>query len=237
MTTQPYCGPGAAPDQLWSSWNGDPVLLAGLALAGGALLHARRGPASTLALAALVVAFVSPLCALTVSLFSARAAHHLLLAGVAAPALALALPIARRLPASLSAAALALAMLGWHLPGLYDAAWRHDAVYWAMQAALLLPAWAFWSAVLTRPADAAATLGHALLVAALAGVMGLLGAVLTFAPQPLYLQHLGGAADWGIGALDDQRLAGLILWVPGFLPMAALGLALLRRGWQRGLAA
>lgn len=236
--TQPYCGPGATPDQFWSSWNTDPLLLAGLAGLGLLLWRHDRGAAKWAALGALVLGFVSPLCALTVSLFSARAAHHLVLAGIAAPALALALPIVRRLPAGMSGAALALAMIGWHLPGVYDAAWRSVAVYWLMQGALLLPAWALWSAVL-RPHDTGARqiFGHTLVIATLAGVMGLLGAVLTFAPQPIYLQHLGGAADWGMDALNDQRLAGLIMWVPGFVPMAALVLVMARRGWQQGLAA
>lgn len=229
---RPYCGPAVAPDGLWTAWNPDPALLLGLGLLATALWHRGAGRAGILALLGLGVAFVSPLCALTVSLFSARAVHHLILAGIAAPALALAWPLAARLPAQAGAAGVALAMAAWHLPGVYDWIWRSDAAYWLMQAALLLPAWAFWSAVMARPA-----LGSGLVVMALAGLMGMLGAVLTFAPVPLYPQHLEGAALWGMDALDDQRLAGLILWVPGFVPMAGLALALFRRGWQRDFAA
>ncbi|WP_295046582.1 cytochrome c oxidase assembly protein [uncultured Paracoccus sp.] len=233
--SQPYCGPGAAPDGLWMAWNADPLLLAALALLSLVLWRRGTGRAGGVAVLALAVAFVSPLCALTVSLFSARALHHLILAGVAAPALALAWPMARRVPAQAAAAGMALAMVGWHLPAVYDAIWRSDAVYWLMQAALLLPAWAFWSVVLTGPRDG--VLGNSVLTMGLAGVMGFLGAVLTFAPAVLYIQHVDGAALWGLGALDDQRLAGLILWVPGFLPMAAVAGWMLRRGWQRGFAA
>ena len=82
-----------------------------------------------------------------------------------------------------------------------------------------------------------ATVGDSFLTIGLAGLMGMLGAVLTFAPGMLYIQHVDGAAAWGLGALDDQRLAGLILWVPGFLPMAAFAGWMLRRGWQRDFAA
>lgn len=235
--SQPYCGPALPPQVLWTAWNTDPVLLAGIAASGLVLWTWGRGQARWVATAALVLAFVSPLCALTVALFAGRALHHLILAGVAAPALALALPLGSRLPAGIAAAGMAVAMAAWHLPAVYAAIWFSDGLYWLMQAGLLLPAWAFWSAVLAPRNDAQGLLGNAFLVIGLAGVMGLLGAILTFAPGVLYLQHVDGAALWGLSAIDDQRLAGLILWVPGFVPMAGLAYVLLRRGWQNGLAA
>ena len=34
--SQPYCGPGAAPDEIWAAWNPDPVVLAALALLAAA---------------------------------------------------------------------------------------------------------------------------------------------------------------------------------------------------------
>ena len=234
----PYCGPAPAPGQIWTAWNLDPLLLAALAVAGAALWFGteRRG-AAAMALAALAVAFVSPLCALTVALFAARSVHHLLLITVAAPALALACPILARLPASLSLGAVTAAMVAWHLPAVYAAVWASDSLYWAMQAAMLLPAWAFWSAILTRDMTAEDAMRRALLVGGLAGIMGLIGALLTFAPGILYLQHIDGAAAWGVGALADQQLAGLLMWVPGFLPLAALAAVVLRRGWKAGFAA
>lgn len=235
-----YCGPAPLPEDIWAAWNLDPLLLAGLALAGGLLIwrsdRQGRGPA-LIALAALVVAFVSPLCALTVALFSARAAHHLLLITIAAPALALALPLAARLPASLSLVALSAAMIAWHLPGVYAMVWWSDAVYWGLQAAMLLPAWAFWSAVLAPGITAEDAFARALLIGGLAGVMGLIGAALTFAPGILYIQHVTGAAPWGLPALADQQLAGLIMWVPGFVPLALLAGLMLRRGWMAGFRA
>ncbi|MGZ3216315.1 cytochrome c oxidase assembly protein [Paracoccus sp. T5] len=236
----PYCGPAPAPGQLWQAWNLDLLLLVGLAAFSVLLWRAAgrqgRGGAA-LALLALVVAFVSPLCALTVALFSARAAHHVLLTTVAAPALAVALPLLPRLPVSLSLAALSAAIIAWHLPTVYWAIWASDGFYWIMQAAMLVPAWIFWSGVLSPGITAEAALRRALFVGGLAGIMGLVGAALTFAPGVLYIQHVDGAARWGLPALADQQLAGLIMWVPGFLPLAALAFLMLRRGWQRGFAA
>lgn len=230
----PYCGPAPVPGDLWSSWNLDPILIAGLAVFG-VVLFRRAGPGdrgmAAVAMAGLIAAFVSPLCALTAALFSARSAHHLILITAVAPALAVAWPIARRIPARLSLAALSVAMIAWHLPSVYAAMWGSDLIYWLLQAAMLLPAWAFWSKVLARGASSSEALSGALMVGSLAGVMGLLGAVLTFAPGLLYLQHVDGAIAWGMTPLADQQLAGLIMWVPGFVPLAALAGLMLRRGW------
>ena len=43
---------------------------------------------------------------------------------------------------------------------------------------------------------------------------GALGALLTFASVPWYRTYADGAA-WGLSALEDQQLGGLLMWVPG----------------------
>jgi putative membrane protein len=66
-----YCGPAAVPDDLWTRWNVDPLLIAiiaALALAVG------RSPSSEAragwgAIVLMLVIFVSPLCALSSALF------------------------------------------------------------------------------------------------------------------------------------------------------------------------
>lgn len=230
----PYCGPAPEPGAWLAAWNPDPVLWLALAaaLAGGVWAQDRR--LFLLAWAGLVLAFASPLCALTAALFSARAVHHLLLLGLVAPALAAALPLRAALGPAFGLTAAALA--AWHLPAVYAAAWDSAAVYWLMQAALLLPAWAFWSAVLAPRAGPEGLLLRALAVAGLAGAMGLIGAVLTFADRILYPQHLAATAPWGLTALEDQQLAGLVMWVPGLAPLALAAGLMARRAWQDAAA-
>ena len=59
--------------------------------------------------------------------------------------------------------------------------------------------------------------------------MSLLGAVLTFAPSPLYAPHLLTTAAWGLRPLDDQQLGGVLMWVPaGVIFTGALVLSLAR---------
>ncbi|MFV0623196.1 cytochrome c oxidase assembly protein [Sphingomonas sp. ac-8] len=227
-----YCGPPPDAANWAASWNTDPVLLAILVVAAVATLRlpASRRPAAFGALAALVVAFVSPLCALTTALFSARAAHHLVLVAVAAPLLARALPLPR--PRGITAPfALATATLWlWHVPALYDAALQDTLLYWAMQATLLATAWAFWASAFAAP-PMFALAG----IAASAGQMGLLGALLTFAPRPLYASHLTTTIPFGIGPLADQQLAGLVMWVPGLLPYAVVAGLIAARHWRAAM--
>jgi putative membrane protein len=59
--------------------------------------------------------------------------------------------------------------------------------------------------------------------------MGLLGALITFAGSALYAPHLLTTQGWGLSPIEDQQLAGLIMWAPG----SALYLfAALLIGWR-----
>lgn len=218
----PYCGSAPLPGTVLRAWNDDVSLVAGLVILGiiGAwhlrrAARARQG-AFAVAVFAAVIAFISPLCALTVALFSARSLHHLVVMSVLAPALALSIPLLR-VPVAASFAALSAVLWLWHMPFVYSAIWDSTVVYWTMQLALLLPAWAFWSSILhTRAPNSVIWLGP------LIGQMGALGAILTFANRPFYLEHLALTEGFGMRALEDQQLAGLVMWVPGMLPIAVL---------------
>lgn len=227
-----YCGPAPAPEDLWLRWNLDPAVLAALALLA---LAARRRPAGALATATLAVAFVSPLCALSAALFSARAAHHVLLVAVAAPLLAIVWqrregrPGAWAAPSASVAFVVSTAILwGWHLPVAYDLALSDIAVYWLMQVSLLGSATVFWRVAFDRGAH-----GRGLLLI-LAGYiqMAMLGALLTFAPDPLYAIHATAPLAWGLLPVVDQQLGGLIMWVPASAPFLAFGAMLARREWR-----
>jgi putative membrane protein len=207
----PYCGVAPLPTELLGRWNFDPVLIGALILA--TLVMARRKGshrwAGLAGLAVLAVIFVSPLCALSSALFSARTVHHVLLVALAAPLLAWSQPPWRN--GRLGAAVLVQAVIfwAWHAPAAYAAALSDDGVYWLMQASLLVSAVWFWRAVRSAASPAAAA---GLLAAMVA--MGLLGAILTFAETPLYAPHLATTLAWGVTALEDQQAAGLIMWAP-----------------------
>lgn len=222
-----YCGPPPTPVEIASSFNLDPVLLATLVAMAIAF---RRRTAGLAAVGVLAIALVSPLCALSSALFSARVVHHILLVAVAAPLLAVALP-ARR-PVGIAAPFMISAgvLWAWHLPAAYDAALGSVALYWAMQLSLLGSAFLFWRAVFAPQSSPVHRLGY---VVAAFGQMGLLGALLTFAPEPLYAAHAVAPLAWGLTPLQDQVLGGLIMWVPAGIPYAVAAAWIARRGWAR----
>ena len=220
-----YCGPAAVPAELWSRWNTDPLLVAALIALALCVSRSRTGDrrAGWAAMAVLLLVFVSPLCALSSALFSARVFHHVLLVAAAAPLLALAFPL-RRLgapPLGVSIGLHAAVMWAWHAPGAYSWGLASVPAYWLMQVTLLGSAWVLWRAILSPVAPA----GMAFIaLGATIGQMGLLGALLVFAPRPLYAEHLASTAAWGLSPLADQQLAGLLMWVPAMLPY--LGVAI-----------
>lgn len=226
-----YCGPAAIPEDLWLRWNVDPLLLAALAVLALAVArgHSANTRAGWGAIALLLLVFVSPLCALASALFSARVFHHVVLVAAVAPLLALAFPL-RRLgspPLAVLVAANAIILWLWHAPVPYDWGLSSVPAYWLMQGSLLGSAWLMWRAMLAPTAEPGPVL---VALATTIGQMGLLGALIVFAPRPLYLVHLLTTAPWGLSPLTDQQLAGLLMWVPAMLPYLGVGLWL---AWSR----
>jgi putative membrane protein len=206
-------------------WNFDPLLIAGLtalALAVGCG-RSRNAPAGYGAISLMAVVFVSPLCALSSALFSARVFHHVILVAAVAPLLASAFPLRRAGSPPLAALVVTHAVILWlwHAPGPYDWGLATVPAYWLMQGSLLGSAWLLWRAILAPAAQP----GPALVaLVATVGQMGLLGALIVFASRPLYAVHFASTWPWGLSPLADQQLAGLLMWVPAILPYLGVGL-------------
>jgi putative membrane protein len=220
-----YCGPAALPADLWLRWNTDPLLLAvlgaiGFVIASGRSADARAGWA---ALSLMLIVFVSPLCALSSALFSARVTHHIILIAAVAPLLAraFALPRLGYAPLVPVVAAHAVVVWLWHAPGPYTWGLATVPAYWLMQTTLLGSAWLMWRGVFAPGLPTGAAL---MALVATIGQMGLLGALIVFAPAPLYVVHFASTAAWGLTPLADQQLAGLLMWVLAMIPYLAAGL-------------
>jgi putative membrane protein len=210
---------------------------------------------------ALIIALVSPVDPLGETLLSAHMAQHALLVAVAPPLLLLgkpgvafawALPASRRrgfllstgwrwlagfgeaLSRPLPAAVLhGLTLWFWHAPAAFDAAVASYGVH-ALEHASFGTAVLFWRAVLNARSSQRA--GRAL-GAAFATLIhgGLLGALITMAPYPLYSSYLDHTELWGLSPLEDQQVAGLLMWVP--MGVIYLGACLLLAGRLVGLEA
>jgi len=213
----PYCGIAPEPGSL--AWNTDPLLIAALALL---LVVGWRGamhrPALLAGMALLAVALLSPICAIAVALFSARVGQHMLIILGAAPLLAMALRW-QAPSAPVSAALFAGALWAWHLPGPYGWTFTSHAGWWVMHGSLLLASIWLWQSLDRARVETALVAGLAT-----AAQMGALGAFLTFAPRALFWPHAATTLPWGMSALEDQQLGGLLMWVPGGILFAAVAM-------------
>ena len=201
----------------------------------------RRAAAFWAGTVALGIALLSPLDAVAETLFSAHMAQHLLLIVVAAPLLVLARPVATwfmafpsgsRRPAARARAAIAfvprvlrrplvafgvvtVAMWSWHAPTLYEAALMSEPIHALEHGSFLVASMLAWSVALRGGRrHVSNALGRALFLVAFALQGALLGALLVFASTPLYSVHRGGPALWGLTDLQDQQLAGALMWIP-----------------------
>lgn len=209
--------------------------------------------------AALAVALLSSLDTISTDLFTAHMVQHELLMAVAAPLLVAAEPgvamlwalprSARRgLGSALTSTWLratwrrltrpfdawllhAAAIWIWHVPLFFQAALTNDAIHYAQHATFFGSGLVYWWSVLhPRRREAlglsiVSLFGTAVQTAAL-------GALLATSHVAWYPAYGTRAAAWGLTAVQDQQLAGLVMWIPaGFVYLAAA--LLVFRRWMR----
>jgi putative membrane protein len=130
-----------------------------------------------------------------------------------------------------------VALWAWHVPALYEAGVRSDVAHAVEHASFLGTAVLFWWVLMERSASCRRLLapGTDVLYVVTAGIQGAaLGALLTFASAPLYQVYVERASLHGVSALNDQQLAGLIMWIPaGVVYLAAAALLFVR--WLRSV--
>ena len=229
-------------------WTFDPLQLAMVAVLAGAYarraatLRARRHPVPrirvasfTAGMALLLVAVASPVHELAEDWLAFHMLQHVLLGDLAPlfvlsgltgpllrPLLALG-PVGRlRVLANpiVAFGVWASILLTWHLPLLYDAAVRHEAVHALEHASFFAAGIAVWLPVLeTLPAPEWFGTGPKLVyVVGVRSIESLLGNVLLWvAGAPLYGIYVRGHDLVAVSPSTDQSLAGAVMLVEGTL--------------------
>lgn len=123
----------------------------------------------------------------------------------------------------------ALGIWVWHAAVPYEFAaenvWAHAIEHGVFLGAGL----AFWSVVLV-PGRSRVTVGYRILMVFTTAFHSvLLGALLTFSDVLWYESYVESTQAMGLDPLTDQRLAGLLMWIPGGLVYTGAGLWLLTR--------
>jgi putative membrane protein len=168
-------------------------------------------------------------------LFSVHMVQHLVLTQLMPPLLLLGLPgfVLRPLvaPRWVLAAGRALtrppvafslytlSFAGWHLQPAYDLMMRNHNVHIATHLQFMVTAVIMWWPVLSPLREMPRlSYGGQMLYLFLIGIpMMVVAALITLADVLLYPWYAGSPRTWGITPLDDQRLGGILMWVPGGL--------------------
>jgi putative membrane protein len=210
----------------------------------------------------LFVALVSPVDALGETLFAMHMVQHELLIVLAAPLLVLGAPlnawiwalphrwrvgagsVAKRtavrgtwqaITHPLAAWTLhAIALVVWHIPVLYQATLSSPTVHLLQHLSFFGTAILFWGVLLHPVRFRRLSPGPAVLYLFTTALYGsALGALLTFSPAVWYPIYGERAAAWGLTALEDQQLGGLIMWIPFGLVYTLVALALFASWFRR----
>jgi cytochrome c oxidase assembly factor CtaG len=110
-----------------------------------------------------------------------------------------------------------VAFWSWHVPALYDLALRSEAWHHIEHASFFATALLFWRPVIrpwpSRVSWPPWSMIPYLVLAELQNTT--LAAILTFSDRVIYPAYESLWRPWGLTALEDQSIAGVIMWVPG----------------------
>ena len=128
--------------------------------------------------------------------------------------------------------ALIVVLVGWHDPKAYDAALSSDLIHNLEHLSFFAVAMLFWWHVTGAGPrlHGSPSLGMriALLLITVPVTMGI-GVVIAVSTQPIYLSYLTVPRVLGLSVMEDQRLAGAIMWIPGSMMLIFAALILLSR--------
>jgi putative membrane protein len=120
----------------------------------------------------------------------------------------------------------------WHLPFLFQIAMRHESIHIVQHFCFFSTACLFWWGMAHGRYGRLGFGAAFLYIFTTAVHSGVLGALMTFSPSIWYPVYARTTAAWGFTPLEDQQVAGLIMWVPASAIFLVVGLAFLA-AWIR----
>jgi cytochrome c oxidase assembly factor CtaG len=226
-------------DVSWGSWFFEPTILGGALVVVGLYYWGvfslpgsvdwRRAALFTAGSLVLFLALVSPLDAAAHHLLSIHMLQHVALTTVGPPLVLLGLPSAllerifrpkaamqalRAFANPFAAAALFIVnMWIWHVPYLYEAALNYASVHALMHIAFMGTGLLFWWPAI-QPLKGAFDLGlpgRLFYIFVTSFPMAILALLLVSAPDVIYGFYATEERLWGVSAMTDQQVAGVIM--------------------------
>jgi cytochrome c oxidase assembly factor CtaG len=168
------------------------------------------------AVIALWIAFASPIAHLDHHLLTGHMVQHLLLMVVAAPLILIAAGsnalLGRSLPAAFCWLAGSLTVIFWHVPAILAMALQSHYWHAIEQISFLVAGILFWTPAIASPQHGSGwSVPVYLFLATLP--CDALSAYLVFCGHVVYTPYMSGGGMYRLSALDDQALAGALMWV------------------------
>jgi putative membrane protein len=198
------------------------------------------------------VSLLSPLDRLSDLLFSAHMGQHELIILVAPPLMVLGRPFHvvpfafsdgrrdhlvgffarhRRIWRAVTHPALVVALHGivlwvWHIPSWFEAALASETVHAVQHLGFFVTAALFWWALIHGRYGRVGYGAAVVFVFVTAAHSSALGALFAVGGRVVYPTYVATGRAWGVPPLEDQQLAGLLMWIPAGLVfiLVALGL-------------
>ncbi len=179
-------------------------------------------------------------------LFSAHMAQHMILQLIWAPLVVISVPVwlweAMLRPRPIHAAARFFSrpmtafvtyngiVFGWHVPQMYNLALTQHNFHIVQHLMFMSSAVLMWWVMIAPVAEFRATYQKRMVfILANMLAMKVLGLIISLSDEVLYTFYLSQPRAWGLDALGDQQLGGMLMWLPGGgLLWAGLG----RVWWQ-----
>jgi putative membrane protein len=143
--------------------------------------------------------------------------------------------VARALTRPIVAFALINVVFGaWHFPSLYDLMMRDHDVHILMHLMIMATGVVMWWPVMSPlPELPRVPAPLQMIYLFVLGIpMMVVAALITFSQSALYTWYAQAPRLFGLGLVDDQRLGGVIMWVPGAL-VIWIGITAVYFRWTR----
>jgi len=110
------------------------------------------------------------------------------------------------------------ALIAWHVPALYETALRDPMIHILQHTIFIGTGFLAWYPVIDPAGQHARFHPMAQIMYLFLYVIpsGVLGAVFAFAQVPIYTYYTSVPRLWGLTVMDDQAIAGGVMWVPGW---------------------
>ncbi len=125
-----------------------------------------------------------------------------------------------------------VSLVGWHDPTAYNAALTYDWLHDVEHLSFFLTGMLFWWHVTgagPRIHKQVGLIGRIVFVLSAIPPNMLLGVSLAFASEPVYTFYTAVPRIGGLSVIDDQRVGGFIMWVPGSMMYIIAALVLVAK--------